>query len=46
MPDRLPMGLSDDIAVLSTALVSIATFIDDLIRVRVARKLRDLFGPA
>lgn len=46
IPDVFPMGLSDDIAVLSAALASIAAYIDDLIRTRVARKLRDLFGPA
>ncbi|HCT5130803.1 TPA: DUF1232 domain-containing protein [Aeromonas hydrophila] len=44
IPDVLPMGLTDDIAVLSAALASIAAFIDDQIRARTARKMRELFG--
>jgi uncharacterized membrane protein YkvA (DUF1232 family) len=44
IPDVLPMGLADDIAVLSAALASITAFIDDQIRARVASKMRDLFG--
>ena len=44
IPDVLPMGLSDDIAVLSAALATISTFIDDQVRQQVARKLRELFG--
>lgn len=44
IPDVLPMGLSDDIAVLSAALASISAHIDDQVRVEVAAKLRDLFG--
>lgn len=44
IPDVLPMGLSDDIAVLSAALASISAHIDDKTRVDVADKLRDLFG--
>ena len=44
IPDVLPMGLTDDIAVLSAALASIAAFIDEQIRARVARKMRKLFG--
>lgn len=44
IPDVLPMGLADDIAVLSAALASITSFIDDQIRARVASKMRDLFG--
>jgi uncharacterized membrane protein YkvA (DUF1232 family) len=43
IPDVLPMGLSDDIAVLSAALASITAFIDGQIRALVARKMRDLF---
>lgn len=38
------MGLTDDIAVLSAALASITAFIDEQIRARVARKMRELFG--
>ena len=44
IPDLLPMGLGDDIAVLSAALASIAAYIDDGIRTQVANTLRDLFG--
>lgn len=44
IPDVLPMGLTDDIAVLSAALASIAAFIDEQIRAHVARKMRELFG--
>lgn len=44
IPDVLPMGLSDDIAVLSAALASITAFIDGQIRAHVARKMRELFG--
>lgn len=44
IPDVLPMGLSDDIAVLSAALATISGFIDDQVRQQVARKLRELFG--
>ncbi|MGY2498565.1 DUF1232 domain-containing protein [Klebsiella pneumoniae] len=44
IPDVLPMGLTDDIAVLSAALASIAAFIDEQIRARTARKMRELFG--
>ncbi|MFQ2186232.1 YkvA family protein [Aeromonas hydrophila] len=44
IPDVLPMGLTDDIAVLSAALASITAFIDAQIRARAARKMRDLFG--
>ncbi|HDO1358887.1 TPA: DUF1232 domain-containing protein [Aeromonas veronii] len=46
IPDVLPMGLVDDIAVLSATLASITAFIDDQIRARVARIMRDLFGDA
>lgn len=46
IPDVLPMGLADDIAVLSAALASITAFIDDQIRARVARKTCELFGDA
>ncbi|MCP1601712.1 uncharacterized membrane protein YkvA (DUF1232 family) [Aeromonas caviae] len=42
--DVLPMGLADDITVLSAAFASITAFIDDQIRARVASKMRDLFG--
>lgn len=44
IPDVLPMGLSDDIAVLSAALATITGFIDDQVRQQVVRKLRELFG--
>ena len=44
IPDVLPMGLTDEIAVLSAALASIAAFIDEQIRARTARKMRELFG--
>ncbi|KHE14456.1 YkvA family protein [Aeromonas hydrophila] len=44
IPDVLPMGLTDDIAALSATLASVAAFIDDHIRARAARKMRDLFG--
>ncbi|MDM5074976.1 YkvA family protein [Aeromonas media] len=44
IPDVLPMGLTDDIVVLSAALASITAFIDDQIRARAARKMRELFG--
>ncbi len=44
IPDVLPMGLSDDIAVLSAALATIRGFIDDQVCQQVARKLRELFG--
>lgn len=43
IPDLLPMGLGDDLAVLSATLASIVAFIDDGIRALVASKLRDLF---
>lgn len=46
VPDLLLLGFADDFAVLSTTLATISTFIDDRIRAHVARKLRDLFGPA
>lgn len=44
IPDVLPMGLTDDIAVLSTTLASITAFIDEQIRARAARKMHELFG--
>lgn len=44
IPDLLPLGLGDDLAVLNAALASITAFIDDNIRARVTSKLRDLFG--
>lgn len=44
IPDLLPLGLGDDLAVLTAALASIVAFIDDGIRAQVANKLRDLFG--
>ncbi|USV58787.1 YkvA family protein [Aeromonas encheleia] len=44
IPDLLPMGLGDDITVLSATLASITAFIDDGIRTQVANTLRDLFG--
>lgn len=43
IPDVLPMGLSDDIAVLSAALASITAFIDAPIRAHVTSKMRDIF---
>lgn len=44
IPDLLPLGLGDDLAVLSAALASITAFIDDNIRARVASMQRNLFG--
>lgn len=44
IPDVLPMGLTDDIAVLSATLASVIAFIDEQTRARAARKMRELFG--
>lgn len=44
VPDFLPLGLTDDLAVLSAALASISAFIDDAIRAQVQQRLQELFG--
>lgn len=45
IPDVLPLGLTDDLAILSAALATISVFIDDQVRQLVSRKLVELLGP-
>ncbi|WP_273762533.1 YkvA family protein [Aeromonas hydrophila] len=44
VPDLLPLGFADDIAVLSATLATVSAFIDEQIRQLVARKLAELLG--
>ncbi|HHQ4530164.1 MULTISPECIES: YkvA family protein [Aeromonas] len=46
IPDVLPLGLTDDLAVLSATLATVSTFIDEQVRQLVAHKLAELFGDA
>lgn len=46
IPDLLPLGLTDDLAVLSATLATVSTFIDEQVRQLVAHKLAELFGDA
>lgn len=45
LPDVLPLGLTDDLAILSAALATISVYIDDQVRQLAARKLVELLGP-
>lgn len=44
IPDILPIGLSDDLAVLAAAFAAVAMYIDDEVKAKARQKVRDLFG--
>ncbi|MDM5087930.1 YkvA family protein [Aeromonas caviae] len=44
VPDLLPLGFADDIAVLSATLATVSAFIDEQVRQLATRKLAELLG--
>ncbi len=44
IPDILPLGLTDDMAVIAAAFAAVAMYIDDEVRARARQKVKDLFG--